>query len=118
MTVCKTGLTQSITEDSLKFELAKVQYVALQTDSALQVYYGITDELGIKLALARKELNRHIKDKEIQGVVNKDLSLQLVKANNKLYRSRMNNLLWFGVGNITGGVIGIVGIISIAVVAK
>ena len=114
----KTVLIANTIEDSLRIELAKSQYIALQTDSALNAYYDITDALNIKIEIARKEINRHIKDKLIKDKVNKDLTISLVKANNALARSRKANLMWFGVGAGVGGVIGITGIISIAIVTN
>lgn len=94
----KTVLSQYSEIDSLKIELAQTQYIALQTDSALNVLLDVYQEQGVKYFKAKTEINRLIK-KNVKGDnENKKLRISLLKQTNKVIRAREANIKWFGAG--------------------
>ena len=111
MLVFKTASTQNLTEDSLRVELAKAQYIALKTDSALNVYYDIQEELEKGLEASRIELNRYIKEQAEDRKDKRDLTKELIKANNNLAKAKKANLTWFLIGGATGIVLETVGLV-------
>tara|TARA_R110000764_G_scaffold20407_2_gene52400 strand:- start:2328 stop:2684 length:357 start_codon:yes stop_codon:yes gene_type:complete len=115
--VSKIALTQHSTIDSLRVVLAKAQYIALQSDSALNVYYDIQLELGKTIEASRIEINRYIKQNKELRVNNTDLLKELVKTNNKLARAKKKNTTWFIIGAGVGIAIETIGLI-IGVILK
>ena len=107
--VSKIALTQHSTIDSLRVVLAKAQYIALQSDSALNVYYDIQLELGKTIEASRIEINRYIKQNKELRVNNTDLL--------KLARAKKKNTTWFIIGAGVGIAIETIGLI-IGVILK
>ena len=115
LSVSKIALTQHSTSDSLRVVLAKAQYIALQTDSALNNYYDIQEELGKTIEASRKEINRYIRGNDELRLSNNSLKKDLVKTNNKLAKARKANMTWFLVGAGVGIVLETIGVILGAV---
>lgn len=111
LSVFKTALTQNSISDSLRVVLAKAQYIALQSDSALNVYYDIQLELGKTIEASRIEINRHIKQNKELRTNNTELLKDLVRTNNKLARAKKKNTTWFIVGVGVGIALETIGLI-------
>lgn len=114
----KIACTQNLTEDSLRIDRARAEFIALKTDSILTIYYDIVEEQGKTIELGKKEINRHIKDKEVLGDLNKEQAKELIKVNNKLAKSLKANLTWFLVGTGTGIVVETAGIVAGVLLTK
>lgn len=108
MTASGNILAQNTTEDSLridslKTELAEVQYKTIQVDSLLQIQYSILDDNKEQILLFRNEINAYIDEKAVAGELALKDARELIKINNKLAKIKGKNLKWFGIGAATGG---------------
>ena len=84
----------------------------------LTIYYDIVEEQSKTIELGKKEINRHIKDKEALGELNKEQAKELITINNKLAKSLKANLTWFLVGAGVGVVVETAGIVAGVLIAK
>ena len=114
----KIACTQNSTEDFLRIDRARAEFIALKTDSVLTIYYDIVEEQSKTIELGKKEINRHIKDKEALGELNKEQAKELITINNKLAKSLKANLTWFLVGAGVGVVVETAGIVAGVLIAK
>ena len=84
----------------------------------LTIYYDIVEEQSKTIELGKKEINRHIEDKEALGELNKEQAKELITINNKLAKSLKANLTWFLVGAGVGVVVETAGIVAGVLIAK